>query len=103
MALEVDLSVDRGGHTVEAAFMAGADETVAILGPNGAGKSTIVEAVAGLVPEARGRLTLDGERIDGLPPERRPIGIAFQDGVLFPHLSALENVAFPGRGGWGGR
>ena len=97
MTLEVGLIVPRGERTVEATFTAAPDETVAILGPNGAGKSTIVEAVAGLVPGARGLVVLDGARIDALPPERRPVGIAFQDGVLFPHLSVLENVAFPGR------
>jgi|RhiMetdeSRZDD1v2_1073273.scaffolds.fasta_scaffold151118_3 molybdate transport system ATP-binding protein len=97
MALAVDLAVTRGDRSIEADFDVAADETVAILGPNGAGKTTIVEGVAGLVPETRGELSLDGDRIDGLAPDRRPIGIAFQDGVLFPHLSALENVAFPGR------
>jgi len=97
VTLEVGLIVPRGERTVEATFTAAPDETVAILGPNGAGKSTIVEAVAGLVPGARGLVVLDGARIDALPPERRPVGIAFQDGVLFPHLSVLENVAFPGR------
>jgi molybdate transport system ATP-binding protein len=97
VTLRVDLAVPRGGRTIEAAFEAAADETVAVLGPNGAGKTTIIEGVAGLVPEVHGEVTLDGERIDEFPPDRRPIGIAFQDGVLFPHLSALENVAFPGR------
>jgi molybdate transport system ATP-binding protein len=97
MPLQVDLVVERGERTIGAAFDAGAEETLAILGPNGAGKTTIVEAVAGLVPDVRGHVTLDGERIDQLPAERRPVGIALQDGVLFPHLSALENVAFPGR------
>ena len=95
--LDVDLVVHRNGRTIAARFTAGPDGTVAILGPNGAGKTTIVEAVAGLVPEATGPVTLDGVRLDELPPERRPIGIAFQDGVLFPHMSVLENVAFPGR------
>jgi molybdate transport system ATP-binding protein len=97
VTLEVDLVVARGGRTVEAAFGTGPDETLAVLGPNGAGKTTVVEAVAGLVAETTGRVSLDGQRIDDLPPDRRPIGIAFQDGVLFPHLSVLENVAFPGR------
>ena len=97
MTLQVDLVVSRGARAIEAAFEAGADETVAVLGPNGAGKTSIVEGVAGLVPEAKGTVTLDGARIDRLSPDRRPIGIAFQDGVLFPHLSVLENVAFPGR------
>ena len=97
MSLQVDLAVARGERWIEATFGAAADETVAILGPNGAGKTTIVEAVAGLVPDVDGRVTLDGDRIDRLPADRRPIGIAFQDGVLFPHLSVLENVAFPWR------
>jgi len=97
MALDVDIRVRRGGMTIEAAFSAAANETVALLGPNGAGKTTIVETIAGLVPVASGTIVLDDEPIHDLTPERRPIGIAFQDGVLFPHLSVLENVAFPVR------
>ncbi len=80
-------------------------EVVALLGPNGAGKSSILRAVAGLRPLDRGRIALDDdggpaavldEPSRGLfvPPEQRPIGVVFQDYLLFPHLSALENVAF---------
>src|SRR2546423_13559650 len=97
MLLETEIEVRRGDVTVAAAFAAGGRETVALLGPNGAGKTTIVETIAGLVPVDRGRILLDSEPIHDLPPEQRPIGIAFQDGVLFPHLSVLENVAFPVR------
>src|SRR5436309_2951238 len=97
MGLEVEIEVRRGDVTVAAAFAAGDRETIALLGPNGAGKTTIVETIVGLVPTARGPILLDAEPIHDLPPERRPIGIAFQDGVLFPHLSVLENVAFPVR------
>ena len=97
MVLEAEIEVRRRDVTVAAAFSAGDRETLALLGPNGAGKTTIVETIAGLVPGARGHILLDGEPIHDLPPERRPIGIAFQDGVLFPHLSVLENVAFPVR------
>jgi len=86
-----------GDERLAAAFSAGDRETVGLLGPNGAGKTTIVETIAGLVPAASGRILLDDEPIHDLPPERRPIGIAFQDGVLFPHLSVMENVAFPVR------
>jgi molybdate transport system ATP-binding protein len=68
--------------------------TLAVVGPNGAGKTTVVLALAGLVEE-QGAIELDGVRIDGLPPERRPLGVAFQGGALFPHLSALANVSFP--------
>ncbi|MEV6527533.1 ATP-binding cassette domain-containing protein [Longispora sp. NPDC051575] len=70
-----------------------AGETVALLGPNGAGKSTVLRALAGLLP-AGGEITVGGERIEGLAPEYRRIGLVFQDYLLFPHLSAVDNVAF---------
>jgi molybdate transport system ATP-binding protein len=95
MPLEVAVAVRRDAFTVQVEFSADDGETVALLGPNGAGKSTVVEALAGLVPLESGHVLLDGSAIEGLPPERRPIGIAFQDPMLFPHMSVLENVAFP--------
>jgi molybdate transport system ATP-binding protein len=67
---------------------------VALLGPNGAGKTTALRALAGLIALDGGHIKLAGERIDGIPPEHRHIGVVFQDYLLFPHLSALENVAF---------
>src|SRR6478752_3674278 len=84
--LDVDLRVDAG-------------ETVALLGPNGAGKTTVLRAMSGLTPIDAGRIELDGTLLDDgaatfVPPERRPVGVVFQDYVLFPHLSALDNVAF---------
>jgi molybdate transport system ATP-binding protein len=100
MSLEVDVRVAAGRFTVEAAFTAGAG-TVALLGPNGAGKSTLVAAIAGLRAPDRGRITLDGRVLDDVnggvrvPPENRRVGVVFQDRLLFPHLSALDNVAFP--------
>lgn len=69
-------------------------ETLALLGPNGAGKTTAVLALAGLIDNV-GTIELDGARIDGVPPDGRSLGVAFQGGALFPHLSALANVAFP--------
>ena len=95
MPLEVAVTVQRDGFTLQCEFAANDGETVALLGPNGAGKSTVVEALAGLVPLASGYVRVDGVPIEDLPPELRPIGIAFQDALLFPHLSVLENVAFP--------
>lgn len=101
MTLEVDVRVRRGGFEVEAAFAARPGETVALLGPNGAGKSTLVAMLAGLLPPEAGRVTLDGKVLDDaangdhVAPEDRPVGVVFQDGALFPHLSSLENVAFP--------
>ncbi|WP_412544343.1 ABC transporter ATP-binding protein [Longispora sp. K20-0274] len=70
-----------------------AGETVALLGPNGAGKSTVLRAIAGLLPSG-GEISVGGERIEGLAPEYRRIGVVFQDYLLFPHLSAVDNVAF---------
>ncbi|MFI0349514.1 ABC transporter ATP-binding protein [Actinomadura sp. 9N407] len=71
-------------------------EVVALLGPNGAGKSTALRALAGLTPmvAGAGHIRVDEADVHALPPERRRIGMVFQDYLLFPHLSALENVAF---------
>src|SRR3989442_4409925 len=95
MPLSAEFVARRDRFVVEAALAAADGEVLALLGPNGSGKSTVVEAIAGLVPLESGAIELDGRQLDPLPPERRPIGVAFQDGLLFPNLSALENVAFP--------
>jgi len=85
--LDVDLSIEPG-------------MTVALLGPNGAGKSTTVSAIAGLLPLDGGRIQLGEAVLDDpgggtfVPPERRRIGVVFQDFLLFPHLTVLENIAF---------
>lgn len=99
-ALTVDLTVRQGGFTLRAALHAGSGQTVAVVGPNGAGKTTLLLAVAGLVPLDRGRVEMAGRVLEDagaplrLPPESRPIGVVFQDLLLFPHLSALDNVAY---------
>ncbi len=95
MTLSVDIAVRRGSFEVTSAFDATAGSTVALLGPNGSGKSTIVLALAGLQDDVTGRVELDGTDITHLSPERRPVGVVFQDLRLFPHLSSLENAAFP--------
>ena len=71
-------------------FTCAPGEVVAVIGPNGAGKSTLVQALAGLVP-ATGEVT---GGLLGVPTRERHVGVVFQDRLLFPHLSALENVAF---------
>ena len=73
---------------------------VGLLGPNGAGKTTLMRVLAGLLAPDEGRVVLDGRVLDDtktgehVPPEARPVGVVFQNYLLFPHLSVLENVAF---------
>ena len=75
-------------------------EVVAVLGPNGSGKTTLLRALAGLQPLSGGRIVLDGVVLDDpvanvlIPPEHRACGMVFQDYLLFPHLTAVANVAF---------
>ncbi|MEU5879834.1 ABC transporter ATP-binding protein [Spirillospora sp. NPDC047279] len=92
--LDARLVVRRGTFDLDLELTAEPGEVVALLGPNGAGKSTALRALAGLVPPSGGHMRLDGRDLGALPPERRGIGMVFQDYLLFPHLSALENVAF---------
>ncbi|MEX1263240.1 MAG: ABC transporter ATP-binding protein [Actinomycetota bacterium] len=95
MGLHADFVARRDRFEVAIVLDVADGETLALLGPNGAGKSTIVDALTGTLELAEGAIELNGERIDRLPPEQRPIGVCFQDDLLFPRLSALENVAFP--------
>ncbi|MGA5583973.1 ABC transporter ATP-binding protein [Streptomyces thermodiastaticus] len=92
--LDARLVVERGSFRLDVTLTAAPGDVVALLGPNGAGKTTALRALAGLLPLSGGHLRLDGERLDRTPPEARPVGVVFQDHLLFPHLSALDNVAF---------
>jgi molybdate transport system ATP-binding protein len=79
------------------------EPALGIFGPSGAGKSTVLAALAGLRPEARGRIEvagrtwLDSDRGIALPPERRRVGYVPQDGLLFPHLDVLGNLRLAAR------
>lgn len=101
MSLVADLEVARSSFRVEASFEAAAGETLVLLGPNGSGKTTILTCLAGTTRPERGRIVLEGEvlldttRSIDAAPQARSVGMLFQDGLLFPHLSAVENAAFP--------
>ncbi|MFE0548703.1 ABC transporter ATP-binding protein [Streptomyces pilosus] len=92
--LDAHLVVDRGAFRLDIALTAAPGDVVALLGPNGAGKTTALRALAGLTPLTAGRLRLDGTDLHRTPPASRPVGVVFQDYLLFPHLTALDNVAF---------
>src|SRR6202022_3802640 len=100
MTLEARVRAGVGAFELDVQLAVAAGELVAVLGPNGAGKTSLLRALAGLLPLSAGRVTLDGvvleDPVEGIrvPSERRPIGLVFQDYLLFPHLSVLENVAF---------
>jgi molybdate transport system ATP-binding protein len=98
--LEVDLLVRRGGFALELRFALAPGTTAALLGPNGSGKSTLVDALAGLVPLARGDVMLAGRPLEHtarrlrLAPQERGLGVMFQGYCLFKHMSARDNVAY---------
>jgi iron(III) transport system ATP-binding protein len=76
-------------------FDAPAGSLTALLGPSGCGKTSVLRAIAGLAHPSSGRLLLEGDDLAAMPAERRPVGMVFQAGALFPHLNAYENVLFP--------
>ena len=80
---------------VEAAIRPG--EVLTMMGASGAGKSTLISAIAGFLPAAfscSGTILLNGQDITVLPPQQRKIGVLFQDSLLFPHFSVLQNILF---------
>jgi molybdate transport system ATP-binding protein len=100
VSLEAVVRVTLGSLDLDMELTIGEGEVVALLGPNGAGKTTLLRAIAGLVPFSSGHVRLDGQILEDVATgyyvatERRPIGFVFQDYLLFPHLSVLDNVAF---------
>lgn len=79
-------------------FSLEAGRIACLLGPSGCGKSTLLKLAAGVLRPRGGRILLDGQEVAGprhfVPPEKRSVGLMFQDFALFPHMTALENVAF---------
>ncbi len=100
MSLDAAIRVTRGDLRLDLDLDVAPGEVLALLGPNGAGKTTALEVVAGLVALEAGHVRVAGRLWDVpaehvyLRPEHRSAAVVFQEYLLFPHLSALENVAF---------
>ncbi|RMF33059.1 MAG: ABC transporter ATP-binding protein [Chlorobiota bacterium] len=78
----IELEVERG-------------EFLVVVGPSGCGKSTLLRLIAGLESPTSGEIYFDGRPISTLPPQRRDVGMVFQNYALYPHMTVAENIAFP--------
>jgi len=78
---DIDLSIEEAGFFV-------------LMGPTGAGKTVLLEAIAGLVPVRQGDIIIGGRNVSRLAPEKRGVGIMYQDYALFPHMNIAQNITF---------
>ena len=102
MSLRLDFVLERRNFNLAVDLVVNNGEVFAITGPNGSGKTTTLHAIAGLLPITHGSISRNDIIFDArsneqsifLQPERRRVGVVFQDGALFPHLDALQNVTY---------
>jgi putative spermidine/putrescine transport system ATP-binding protein len=85
--------VSAGVFDIELAIRAG--ELMAVIGASGCGKSTLLRLIAGFLTPAKGTIRIAGREVTGTPPRARELGVVFQTYALFPHMTALENAAYP--------
>ncbi len=100
MTLSAAVRVRLNGFLLDATVIAPQGEITAVIGPNAAGKTTLLRAIAGLIPLEGGSIQLGDELLDSVDrdrhvaPQDRSVGYVFQDSLLFPHMSAVDNVAY---------
>jgi len=98
MSLQARLQARRGPSSLDLELRIAGGETLVLVGPNGSGKSTLVDALAGLLPITSGRVEIAGTLVEGegvrLPPPERGVALMPQGLALFPHMSAVDNVAY---------
>ncbi len=98
VGLDARLQARRGPCSLDLEVRIAAGETLVLVGPNGSGKSTLIDALAGLLPITSGRVAIGGLLVEGegirLPPPARGVALMPQGLALFPHMSAVDNVAY---------
>ena len=98
--LDARVILNRDSLTLDVELQLQHGEVIAVLGPNGAGKTSLLHALLGWLELESGWIMVNGEVIDSpdtdsyVPPQHRPFGMVFQDGLLFPHMSAEKNILF---------
>ena len=70
-------------------------ELIALLGPSGCGKSTMLNMISGILPSTTGKIYFDEDDVTELAPEKRGIGLVFQNYALYPHMTVKQNIMFP--------
>jgi putative spermidine/putrescine transport system ATP-binding protein len=95
--VDVDAVTHRYGANIaldEVSLAIRSGEIMALLGPSGCGKTTLLRIIAGFIRQQSGRILVDGQGVDSLPPNLRNVGIVFQSYALFPHMTVAENIAY---------
>ena len=98
MKVRIEKVTKKYGHTVAVKdFSAELEDghLICLLGPSGCGKSTLLNMICGIVPVSEGKIFFDDKDVTALPPDQRNIGMVFQNYALYPHMTVLENIAFP--------
>jgi len=91
---QITKRIDRHAIVNQVSLEIGDGELLVLLGPSGSGKSTILRMIAGLTPCDHGRVILHGRDVTALPPQKRGVGIVFQNYALFRHMTVAENIEF---------
>jgi len=98
MEVKIENLVKRFGDVtavnhVNATFESG--KLIALLGPSGCGKTTMLNMLSGILAVTEGKIYFDGKDVTDLTPDKREIGLVFQNYALYPHMTVLENICFP--------
>ena len=98
MQIKLEHLTKRFGDTVavnDLSITLESGKLIALLGPSGCGKTTTLNMISGILPVSGGSIFFDDRDVTNLPPEKRGIGLVFQNYALYPHMTVLQNICFP--------